>query len=102
MLTTVFGSMKKALFFIALFIFVVYSVFPIFWMILSSFRSPATVVSDMRLWPKEPTLENYLSIYKFINYSEQYLNSAIVATVVTILTMVICTFVAYAIARRKF
>jgi len=56
----------------------------------------------MSLWPVAPSFENYLDLNRFINYSQQYLNSTIVATTVMVVTMVICTFVSYAIARRKF
>jgi ABC-type glycerol-3-phosphate transport system permease component len=71
-------------------------------MIICSFRSPSTIISDMSLWPVAPSFENYLDLNRFINYSQQYLNSTIVATTVMVVTMVICTFVSYAIARRKF
>jgi len=77
-------------------------VFPVYWMIVASFRSPETVYSDVWLIPQDPSIQNYQLINNFINYNAQYVNSIIVATSVMVVTMFISTFVAYAIARFRF
>ena len=93
---------RKVSFWCAIVALLIFSIFPIYWMVISSFRSTDTITSDRGLWPVDPTFSNYLNINRFINYSEQYVNSLIVATTVTIITMLICTLVAYAVARRNF
>ncbi len=102
MVASIRNLAKRVLFWSAISILIIYSVFPVYWMLISSFRSPSTVVSDISFWPVDPSFENYLDLNRFINYSQQYLNSTIVASTVMVVTMVICTFVSYAIARRKF
>ena len=78
-------------------------VFPVYWMILASFRSPETVYSDVWPIPQAPSIENYRLISDYVNYAYgMYINSIIVATSVMVVTMFISTFVAYAIARFRF
>jgi multiple sugar transport system permease protein len=77
-------------------------VFPVYWMIVASFRHPETIYSDLSLVPQRPSLENYEMIGNFIDYGAQYTNSVIVAVAVMLATMVLSTFVAYSIARYRF
>lgn len=77
-------------------------IFPIYWMMLASIRSPETVYSDVWPIPRDPSFENYRLINDYINYNAQYVNSIIVSTAVMVITMAISTFVAYAIVRFQF
>ena len=95
-------AIQKISFWVVVLALLAYSIFPIYWMVVTSFRSTATITSDSGLWPQDPTFENFLGLNRLFNYSEQYMNSLIVATSVTVITMLICTLVAYAIARRNF
>lgn len=95
-------AIQKISFWVVVLALLAYSIFPIYWMVVTSFRSTATITSDSGLWPQDPTFKNFLGLNRLFNYSEQYMNSLIVATSVTVITMLICTLVAYAIARRNF
>lgn len=88
--------------FVVLTVAVIVMVFPIYWMVVASLRSPATIYSDIWIWPQDPSLRNYQLINDFINYNAQYVNSIIVACSVMVVTMIISTFVAYSIARFRF
>ena len=81
---------------------VLFSLFPVYWLILAGFRHPETVYSDIGLWPARPSIQNFIRIQTFIDYGTQYKNSLIVAFSVTFATMVLSTFSAYAIARFDF
>jgi ABC-type glycerol-3-phosphate transport system permease component len=93
---------RSILFWLAIIALLIYSVFPIYWLVLSSLRPPDTIVSEISLWPSKVTLNNYRDLNRHINYGQQYWNSLVVSVVVTVATMLISTFVSYAIARRKF
>ena len=88
--------------FLVLAIAVLVFVFPIYWMIVASFRSPETVYSDLWPFPRDPSIRNYELINNYINYNTPYVNSIVVAVSVMVVTMVISTFVAYAVARFRF
>ena len=81
---------------------VLFAVFPVYWMLVAGFRHPETVYNDYSLIPTRPSIQSFLSINNYINYAAQYKNSLIVAFSVTIATMLLSTFTAYAIARFEF
>lgn len=89
-------------FWLAITLLVTYSVFPVYWTVLTSLRSDLSIASDISVIPRHLTFEQYRKLFGFYDYARQYMNSAIIATVTTLITMVVSTFVAYAVARRRF
>ncbi|EAB6718412.1 carbohydrate ABC transporter permease, partial [Salmonella enterica subsp. enterica] len=96
------GASLRIIRFLVLAVAVIAMVFPIYWMVVASFRSPETLYSDVWPFPREPSIRNYQLINNFINYNTQYVNSIIVSVSVMVVTMFISTFVAYSIARFRF
>ena len=96
------SPMKGLAFWLAVVFLVVYSVFPVYWTVLTSLRTDNAIASDISLWPRELTFVQYQKLFAAYEYGQQYLNSAVIATATTVITLVVCTFVAYAVARRKF
>ncbi|WP_412551827.1 carbohydrate ABC transporter permease [Shimia sp. MIT910701] len=72
--------------------------FPIFWMVLTSFKTDADAVkSEYLLW-FTPTLENYLNMTENYDYWRFARNSVITSVFATIFTLVVSIPAAYAMA----
>jgi len=97
---------KKAgfLFYLFLFVFVFVVMFPFLWMLITSIKPMTELFGDSSFTPytKNPTFENFISV--FVNYPFfRYLwNSFVVSSITTIYTVFIASFAAYAIARLQF
>ncbi len=72
--------------------------FPIFWMILTSFKTDADAVKPEFLFFFTPTLENYTNMTENYDYWRFATNSVITSVLATILTLVVGIPAAYAMA----
>jgi trehalose/maltose transport system permease protein len=81
----------------------IYALFPFYWVIRSSFTPEVNLFqTPVKYIPTHPTLENYRGALSASFFQDALLNSAIVAGSVTILSLVIGSFAAYALGRFKF
>ena len=81
------------------------SLYPIIWMIISSFKPNNMIFSDPGLIPKVVTLENYVSGWKGyagITFGRFFSNSLLMCLGAIIGNLISCTMTAYAFARLKF
>jgi multiple sugar transport system permease protein len=74
---------------------------PIGWIVSLSVKSPETI-TDQRLWPSDPTLENYRSIFGSSLFTRALGNSVGVALLTTVLALALATPAAYALTRLDF
>ena len=72
--------------------------FPIFWMVLTSFKTDADAVKPEYLLFFKPTLENYLNMTQNYDYWRFASNSVITSVFATIFTLFVGTPAAYAMA----
>jgi len=72
--------------------------FPIFWMVLTSFKTDADAVKPEHLMFFKPTLENYLNMTENYDYWRFARNSVITAVSATLFTLVVAIPSAYAMA----
>lgn len=72
--------------------------FPIFWMVLTSFKTDADAVKPEYLFAFKPTLENYLNMTENYDYWRFAANSVITSVMATILTLMVGIPAAYAMA----
>jgi multiple sugar transport system permease protein len=81
---------------------VVYCLAPFYWMVVSALRRPSDQFSNNVVpWP--PSLENLKAAFSPANgFARSLVNSLIVAGTTTLLTLIIGTFTAYALARLNF
>jgi len=80
-------------------------IYPILWMIVSSFKPNTMIFSDPGLIPKAVTLENYVSGwqgYAGTSFGRFFANSLFMCVVAIVGNLVSCTLAAYAFARLKF
>ena len=82
---------------------VVYACFPVLWMLFSSLKSNREIFSlPPELFPKEYTLKAYYSIFSSPMKVRFFLNSYLVATVVTLLTLFVAILAGYSFSRYSF
>ncbi|HBT38803.1 MAG: carbohydrate ABC transporter permease [Pseudothermotoga sp.] len=78
-------------------------ILPFLWMISTSFKTPAEIfVLPPRWIPKEPALENYRELFASINFGRPFMNTVIVASSITFLSLLISSMAGYAFAKFRF
>ena len=81
----------------------VYACFPVLWMLFSSLKSNTEIFSlPPELFPKEFTLKAYHSIFSSPMKVRFFLNSYLVAMVVTFLTLFVAILAGYSFSRHSF
>lgn len=76
--------------------------FPLIWALLTSLMTQQeTTSTPATLFPAHPTLGSYVEVLQG-DLGHYYVNSIIVSTVSTVMTMVLATLAAYAFARLRF
>ncbi|GDY28966.1 carbohydrate ABC transporter permease [Gandjariella thermophila] len=81
---------------------VLYCLAPFYWMVVSAFRRPGDQFAITPL-PRPWSVENFLAVFKpDVGFGRSLLNSVIVAGTTTLLTLLLGTFAAYALARLNF
>lgn len=98
---TVAKIAAKLFLYAAVIIVVVYSTFPIYWMVVSSTRIPSRLFSDVSPIPGPFTLEYYWNLFELTDYPTQFVNSVLVALGAVGVTMVFSIIIAYAVSRQK-
>jgi len=83
------------------FVVFVLAIFPVFWILMLSLKSPASV-SDGRLIPKEWSTENYKTIFEQDIFTRALINSIGIGLIATVIAVVLAAMAAYAIARLNF
>lgn len=76
------------------------SIFPIYWMIVTSLR-PENEIFSTALWPSHPTFDNYLFVLTRVPMLQMLFNTTIVAAATALLQVVIGMFAAYALVRWR-
>ncbi|MCL6557317.1 MAG: carbohydrate ABC transporter permease [Firmicutes bacterium] len=80
-------------------------IYPVLWMIFSSFKDNSEIFNTASLWPKRFLVENYIRGWKFVGqttFTTFFLNSTIYASLATLGTVISSAIVAYGFARTKF
>jgi multiple sugar transport system permease protein len=91
--------------YLALIPFLVFFLFPLYWMLLTSFKQDSEITSLKGIpliLNSAPTLDHYKFILFETRYVQWFWNSFQIAAVVTIITMVVSVLGAYAISRLRF
>jgi multiple sugar transport system permease protein len=80
-------------------------IYPVLWMIISSFKPNNMIFSDPSLFPKALTLENYVSGWKGYagtTFETFFINSLFMCAGAIIGNLISCTMAAYAFGRLRF
>src|SRR6476469_2192454 len=81
----------------------VWCLLPVAWIISLSFKSAdETGVGSPQFLPKDPTLQNYRDILSNPDFTAALRNSFGISAIATVLSVILATRAAYAIARLEF
>ncbi len=88
---------------IGLLIWMIITLFPLYWIALTSFK-PASQIAEypVRYWPREFSLENYMSLFQKSQFGTYLLNSIIVSSAAATVATLIALLSAYVLARFSF
>jgi len=93
---------RRAGFFLLLAIFVLVSLFPFYWIVITSLKSNAVLAQGTTsLLPSKITFSNYANDLTKQDFVRPLLNSAIVCLSATALTVVIASMAGYALSRTR-
>ncbi|THV20527.1 carbohydrate ABC transporter permease [Peteryoungia ipomoeae] len=95
------GRILKHLFLIGVSVIMLY---PLFWLLASSFKPENEIFGSLTLWPSEFRFENYTKGWFAlpVSFTVFYWNSTVVTLLSVIGNLVSCSFAAYAFARLRF
>ena len=94
-------ALRWSYFFLTL--FVIFSLLPPLYMLITSFKSSAEISAATNpWWVYHPTLSNYAELLTSNQYIRFFLNSAMVSVLVVTITMLISVPAAFALSRMRF
>ncbi len=93
---------KRTLIYLTVTVAVLLSIFPIVYLLLTSFKQPEQTFSIPPVWIFQPTLKNYNDVFAGGTFVKYFFNSVIVALGTTAVAILLGTFAAYGFARFRF
>jgi ABC-type glycerol-3-phosphate transport system permease component len=91
------------LFFITVVVLAGVNFFPVYWLIISSFRPLTEMITpETTLFPKRLVIEHYAYIFKNTNFFRYFINSSVVSLITTFISIAISVPAGYSLARLKF
>jgi len=95
------GRGGKVLLWLAVIGIIIFCLFPFYWLINTSLKTGPDL-SASNIFPPNPSLKNYDSIFSDANFTTALRNSIIVAGLTTFFALLFGSFAAYALARLRF
>jgi len=84
-------------------IFLVFTVFPLYWIFVTSLKpSNEMFTIPIHYWPKTITFENYINIFKISNFGVYIFNSLILSIISGLFSLLIASLSGYVLARFEF
>ena len=99
---------KWVYFYLPMAVFIVFTLFPFYWMAVTAFRPDPELYRTWRqpnaspLWTLEPTLEHVKGLLETTAFPTWLWNTMLIAIVATIISLICGMFAGYALARLKF
>jgi putative chitobiose transport system permease protein len=90
--------------FIVLIAIATLTIFPLLWLISTAFKSPTENIfqSIPQLLPAQPTLDNFIKVWKNSRFDLYLWNSFFVSSITVILNLLFCSLAAFPLARLDF
>ncbi|TDO95178.1 carbohydrate ABC transporter membrane protein 2 (CUT1 family) [Halanaerobium saccharolyticum] len=83
--------------------YILFSLFPIYWIIITAFKNPSAVLELPVNWiPENPTIDNFIYVFRERPYLSYTINSVVAALSSTLLCVVLGTPAAYSFSRYDF
>jgi len=77
------------------------SLFPFWWMLVTSLKRPVDIFSGVALWPQQLTFNNYYRLIAEFHFGSYLLNSILIVVASVFIALVIGTLAAYSLARFR-
>lgn len=90
--------------FLLLAFFLLFVLLPIYWMLITSFKTNAEIINAERVtyFPERWTLENYQALFEMFDYGRMLVNSIIVSGVSALVVTLMSILGGYSMARYRF
>ncbi len=77
---------------------------PLLWLVSTAFKSPTENIFQFppQLWPSQPTLSNFITVWQTNPFGRYLLNSLLVALLTVVFNLTFCALAAYPLARLQF
>ena len=95
-------STNMVLIYLAVLLAVVFSVFPIFYLFITSFKPAALTFAVPPVWVFRPTLQNYSDVFAGGTFAKYFFNSVVIALSTTAIALALGSFAGYGFARFQF
>jgi multiple sugar transport system permease protein len=96
-------SLGRALVYLLLFLGLLAMIGPFLWMLLGSFKEQGEFLRTPPTWlPENPTLDNFTKLIDRLDFPRYFINSTLVALVVTAGNLVFAPMLGYALAKLRF
>lgn len=83
-------------------LYILFLLLPIYWLISMSFKTTNEILGTFSLWPREFTLNNYITIFTDPTWYNGYFNSLTYVVANTLLSVSVALPAAYAFSRHRF
>jgi len=97
------STKTKIVLYLILIFFALVFIVPIFWMVSSSFKSlENTLTTELRWFPEKLHFENYTQIWRKGNFGRFFMNSTVVAVVITSGHLLLASMAGYGLSKFQF
>lgn len=79
-----------------------YTVFPLLWLLISSFKTNAELLANPFSLPKVWQIQNYINAFELSGIGRMLLNSLVISLCATALNILVSSMVAYCLSRFRF
>jgi len=94
---------SRVAFWVLVVVIFVYLMFPFYWALVSALKTQSELIqTPATLWPSNPVLTNFRAVLSNDRFLRALLNSTIVASAVTLLSLVVGSFAGYALGKMRF
>ncbi len=88
---------------LALALFLLVAIFPLYWIVMTSIKDATETYSfPVSYWPKQPTIQNYIYLFKSMNFGRYLLNSLMASLSAASVALLIASLSGYVMARKSF
>nr|WP_318682949.1 carbohydrate ABC transporter permease [uncultured Acetatifactor sp.] len=95
-------TLTRIMMYVAMIFVIVISVFPILWVVMSSFKTNAEILGSPLALPSSFSLETYIYLFQTYNFPIYFANSLLASVVSTGISLFVFSMSAYVIAKYKF
>ncbi|MDB9374560.1 carbohydrate ABC transporter permease [Nodularia sphaerocarpa] len=98
------SRLKTILIYVLLGAIALVTLFPLLWLISTALKSPTENIlqSPPQLLPSQPTLNNFVSVWRSLPFTQYLYNSTLIAVLTVGLNLLFCSLAAYPLARLSF